>query len=65
MLLILIRDVVYTQSLHVRYVLQEVLVCDWLHSVGKNHFYVMILIKQGCYYIQSLHLSFVLQEDFV
>jgi hypothetical protein len=25
-----------------------VLVCDWLHSVGQNHFYVMLLINQGC-----------------
>jgi hypothetical protein len=26
---------------------QLVLVCDWLHSVGQNHFYVMLLINQG------------------
>lgn len=24
------------------------LVCDWLHSIGQNHFYVMLLIYQGC-----------------
>jgi hypothetical protein len=38
------------------------LVCDWLHSVGQNHFYVMMLIIQGCCFIQSLHLSYELQE---
>jgi hypothetical protein len=43
----------------------QVLVCDWLHSVGQNHFYVMMLIIKGCCFIQSLHFSFELQEDFV
>jgi hypothetical protein len=39
-----------------------VLVCDWLHSVGQNHFYVMMLFTQGCCFIWSLHFSFVLQR---
>jgi hypothetical protein len=26
----------------------SLLVCDWLHSIGKNHFYVMLLINHGC-----------------
>jgi hypothetical protein len=43
----------------------SLLVCDWLHSVGQNHFYVMMLIIQGCCFIQSLHFSYELQEDFV
>jgi hypothetical protein len=38
------------------------LVCDWLHSVRQNHFYVMMLIIQGCCFIQSLHFSFELQR---
>jgi hypothetical protein len=38
------------------------LVCDWLHSVGQNHFYVMMLIIQGCCFIRSLHFSFELQR---
>jgi len=30
------------------------LVCDWLHSVGQNHFYVMLLINQGyCLFSKS------------
>jgi len=37
----------------------------WLHSVGQNHFYVMLLLSQGCYFIQSLLFSYVLQEDSV
>jgi hypothetical protein len=41
------------------------LVCDWLHSIRQNPFYVMILIIQGCYFIQSLHFSCELQEDYV
>jgi hypothetical protein len=45
---------------------QEImLVCDCLHSVGQNHFYVMMLIKQGCCYFQSLHFSYMLQENSV
>jgi hypothetical protein len=35
----------------------------WLHSVGQNHFYVMLLLSQGCCFIQSLLFSYVLQED--
>jgi hypothetical protein len=35
------------------------LVCDWLHYVEQNHFYVMVFIIQGCYSIQSLHFSSV------
>jgi len=38
------------------------LVCDWLHSVGQNHFYIMMLIIQGCCFIRSLHFSFELQR---
>jgi hypothetical protein len=45
--------------------LLSVLVCDWLHSVGQNHFYVMLLFNQGYYYIQSLHFGYVFQEDSV
>jgi hypothetical protein len=41
------------------------LVCDWLHSVGQNHFYVMLIFNQGYCYIQSLHFGYVLQEDSV
>jgi hypothetical protein len=26
----------------------KVLVCNWLHFVRQNHFYVMLLINQGC-----------------
>jgi hypothetical protein len=37
----------------------------WLHSVGQNHFYVMLLLSQGCCFIQSLLFSYVLQEDSV
>jgi hypothetical protein len=37
-----------------------VLVCDWLHFVGQNHFYVMMLFVQGYCFIRSLHFSFVL-----
>jgi hypothetical protein len=32
----------------------QVSICDWLHSVGQNHFYVMLLFNQGDCYIQSL-----------
>jgi hypothetical protein len=39
-----------------------VLVCDWLHSVGQNHFYVMMLIIHGCCFIWSLHFSFEFQR---
>jgi hypothetical protein len=39
------------------------LVCDRLHSVEQNHFYVMMLIIQGCCFIQSLRFSYELQED--
>jgi len=46
-------------------ILNKILVFDWLHYVGQNHFYVMMLIKQGCCYFQSLHFSYVLQENFV
>jgi hypothetical protein len=34
----------------------------WLHSVGQNHFYVMLLLSQGCCFIQSLLFSYVLRE---
>jgi hypothetical protein len=37
----------------------------WLHSVGQNHFYVMLLLSQGFCFIQSLLFSYVLQEDSV
>jgi uncharacterized membrane protein len=37
----------------------------WLHSVGQNPFYVMLLLSQGCCFIQSLLFSSVLQEDSV
>jgi hypothetical protein len=37
----------------------------WLHFVGQNHFYVMLLFSQGCCFIQSLLFSYVLQEDSV
>jgi hypothetical protein len=37
----------------------------WLHSVGQNHFYVMLLLSQGCCFIQSLLFSYVLQKDSV
>jgi hypothetical protein len=41
---------------------ESLLVFDWLHSVGQNHLYVMMLILQG-YFIQSLHFNYELQED--
>jgi len=41
------------------------LVCHWLHFVGQNHFYVMMLIIQGCCFIQSLYFNYELQEDSV
>jgi hypothetical protein len=37
----------------------------WLHSVGQNHFYVTLLLSQGCCFIQSLHFSYKLQGDSV
>jgi hypothetical protein len=40
-----------------------VLVCDWLHSVGQNHFYVMFLFNQGYRLILSLLFRDVLQVD--
>jgi hypothetical protein len=43
----------------------SLLVCNWLQSIGQNHFYVMLLINQGYCYIQSLYFSYVLQEDSV
>jgi len=45
--------------------LLQMLVCDWLHSVRQNHFYVMMLNKHGYYYFQSIHFSYMLQEDSV
>jgi hypothetical protein len=39
------------------------LVCDWLHSVGRNHFYVVLLFNQGYRLIQSLLFRDVLQVD--
>jgi hypothetical protein len=39
------------------------LVCNWLHSVRQNYFYVMMLIIHGCCFIQSLHFSYELLED--
>jgi len=36
-----------------------------LTSVGLNHFYVMLLLSQGCSFIQSLLFSYVLREDSV
>jgi hypothetical protein len=43
----------------------DLLAFDWLHSVDKNHYYVMFLLSQGYCFIQSLLFSYVLQEDFV
>jgi hypothetical protein len=37
----------------------------WLHSIGQNHFYVMLLLSQGCCFIQGLLFNYVLQEDSV
>jgi hypothetical protein len=34
-------------------------------SIGQNHFYVMLLLSQGCCFIQSLLFSYVLREDSV
>jgi hypothetical protein len=45
--------------------IMTLLVCDFLHSVWQNYFYIMLLINQGYCYIQSLHFSYVLQEDSV
>jgi hypothetical protein len=38
------------------------LVCDWLHYVWQNHFYVMLLHYQGCHLFQSLHFRKVVQH---
>jgi len=40
-------------------------VCNWLHSVGQNYFYIILHFNQGYCYIQSLHFGYVLQEDSV
>jgi len=32
----------------------SVLVCNWLHSVGQNHFYVMMLLYRGSVIFRSL-----------
>jgi hypothetical protein len=32
---------------------------------GQNHFYVMLLLSQGCFFVQSLLFSYFLQEDSV
>jgi hypothetical protein len=29
----------------------ELLAFDWLHSVDKNHYYVMLLLSQGCHLV--------------
>jgi hypothetical protein len=37
-----------------QYFSSHLLVCNWLHSVGQNHIYVMLLFKQGCcFYLES------------
>jgi hypothetical protein len=33
------------------------LVCDWLHSVGQNHFYVMLLFKSRMLFIFRIYMS--------
>jgi len=33
------------------------LVCDWLHSVGQNHFYVKLLFKSGMLFIFGVYMS--------
>jgi hypothetical protein len=40
----------------------SLLVCNWLHSVEQNNFYVMLLFNRDVVYIQSLHVNYVLQE---
>jgi hypothetical protein len=40
----------------------SLLVCDWLHSIKQNHFYVMLLHNQGCLLFQSLHLWKMVQD---
>jgi hypothetical protein len=33
---------------------ESLLECNWLHSIGQNHFYVMMLFMQGsCFYPES------------
>jgi hypothetical protein len=44
---------------------EKMLILCWLHYVGQNHFYVMLLLSQGCCFIQSLLFSYVLREDSV
>jgi hypothetical protein len=34
----------------------HMLVCDWMHSVRQNHFYVMLLFNQGYCYESTLRL---------
>jgi len=40
----------------------SLLVCDWLHSVWQNHFYVMLPFYQRCRLFQSLHFKNVLRK---
>jgi hypothetical protein len=42
----------------------RLLVCDWLHSVGQNHFYVKLLFNQGCCCYSKSRIHYVLQRRF-
>jgi len=43
---------------------ESLLVCNWLHSIGQNHFYIMLLFNRGYHLIQSLLFRDVLQSRF-
>jgi hypothetical protein len=41
----------------------SLLVCNWLHSVGQNHFHVMMLFKQGFSSFRVFLFRVILLED--
>jgi hypothetical protein len=41
-----------------------VLVCDWLHSVGQNHFYVMMLLNRDSVIFKVFLFRVILLKDF-
>jgi hypothetical protein len=41
----------------------SLLVCNWLHSVGQNHFYVMMLLFRGSVLFRVFLFIVILLED--
>jgi hypothetical protein len=41
------------------------LVCNWLHSVGQNHFYIMMLLYREVFLSKVYSSIYDLQEDSV